>query len=334
MAERINIRKVLAFAGWMALGAGVLVLLVAAVQTRSAKACAGINIEVNEGREHLYTDERVIDRVIRENAGGDLTGKAVKDLDLRKMEEAVERDPWVRNAEIFLDNDRLLQVHIEEAAPIARIFTVHGDSYYIDSSLRSLPLNDLFSPRLPVFTGFPQEKGDWRGKDSLLMVDIKHLAMFIGGDAFWMAQVDQMDINAQNTFEILPKVGDHIVFFGDGSDIEGKFHRLRLFYEQVLSRKGWSIYDKVDVQYRGQVVATHKDLRTPLADTARSIPAPVKDPRSDPPARPLKTSSSATPLKTPVKTGAAGAGPAVGEKKTPKAVMPAKPVKTEQQQRP
>jgi cell division protein FtsQ len=148
-----------------------------------------------------------------------------------------------------------------------------------------------------------------------------------------MAQVDQVDINSRNEFEMMPKVGDHIVLLGDGEDIEGKFHRLRLFYEQVLSRKGWGSYRKVDVQYRGQVVATRKDMHSSLADTAqarqwlkqwmqnsqhtvlsdtlnraRSNPAPVEAHKPDPP--------------TSGRTGAAGVNP--------KAVMPAKPKKTDQ----
>jgi cell division protein FtsQ len=360
MSTRINIKKVLVFTGWGTLGAGLIVLLMAAVQTKSTKACAGLEVVINDGKEHLYTDVARITTAVKSCVSGELKGKALKDLDLRKIEEVVERDAWVQNAEVFLDNDRMLQVHIEEAHPVARVFTVHGDTYYIDSSLHRLPVNEFFSPRLPVFTDFPQEKGNWRGKDSLLMVDIAHLAAFIGRDPFWMAQVDQVDINAHNEFEIMPKVGDHVVVFGDGSDIEGKFHRLRLFYEQVLSRKGWGAYGRVDVQYRGQVVATRNNVKSSLADTAQARQwlkqwmqnsqhtvlsdtlsrahtnlAPVKAPNPDPPTHSMNSSSAASRVSS-GKPGAAGVNPAPAAmgKKTPKAVMPVKPAKTETHQKP
>jgi cell division protein FtsQ len=54
--------------------------------------------------------------------------------------------------QLFFDNNEVLQVVIDEREPIARIFTVAGNSYYIDSSLERLPLSDKMSARLPVFT--------------------------------------------------------------------------------------------------------------------------------------------------------------------------------------
>ena len=269
MTDRRKIWKGLAFAGWAVLGTGVLVLLVAAVQTRSAKPCAGMEIVINDTKEHLFVDKTEVANLLRATNMGEVKGKAVKAFDLKKMEEALERNPWIRNAEVFFDNDRMLQVRVEETQPLARIFTLHGDSFYIDSTLKRLPLNELFSPRLPVFTGFPTEKQAWKGKDSLLMADVARLASFIKADPFWMAQVDQVDITSRNEFEIMPKVGDHVIRFGNGEDIEGKFGRLMLFYEQVLARSGWNTYGIVNVQYRGQVVATRKEGKNSHADTAQ-----------------------------------------------------------------
>jgi cell division septal protein FtsQ len=36
------------------------------------------------------------------------------------MEGVVEKNPWVKNAEMFLDNNQVLQVMIEERQPVAR----------------------------------------------------------------------------------------------------------------------------------------------------------------------------------------------------------------------
>jgi cell division protein FtsQ len=269
MTDRRKIYKGLALAGWFVLGTGVLVLLVAAVQTRSTKPCAGMEIVINDAAGHLFVDKTEVAQLLRSANLGEVKGKAVKDFDLKKLEETLEHNPWISNAEIFFDNDRMLQVRVEERQPLARIFTQQGGSYYIDSTLKHLPLDDRFTPRLPVFTGFPTEKAELKGKDSLLMADVARLASFIRQDTFWMAQVDQVDINARREFDLMPKVGDHVVRFGDGEDIEGKFDRLMRFYEQVLSRTGWNTYGLVNVQYRGQVVATRRDRKSSPTDTAQ-----------------------------------------------------------------
>ena len=270
MTDRRKIWKVLAYAGWGVLGTGILVLLVAAVQTRSTKPCSGMEIVINGNQEHLYLEKREVAAILRSANLGDLKGKSMKDLDLKKMEDALELDPWINNAELFFDNDRVLQIQVEESRPLARIFTQKGNSFYIDSTMKRLPLNEHYSPRLPVFTGFPSERSEWKGKDSILMSDIARLAQFIVHDSFWMAQVDQVDINSRSEFELIPKVGDHVVLFGDGQDVKSKFNRLMLFYDQVLSRTGWNSYGLVNVQYSGQVVATRKDRRSVLADTTQA----------------------------------------------------------------
>src|SRR5262249_7445976 len=51
-------------------------------------------------------------------------------------------------------------------------------------------------------------------------------------------------------------VGNHIVRLGNGDDINAKFRRLYIFYQQVMSKTGFDAYKVVDVQYKGQVVAS------------------------------------------------------------------------------
>jgi cell division protein FtsQ len=91
------------------------------------------------------------------------------------LEDRLENDTWIRNAELFFDNKQVLQVMVEEREPVARIFTMGGNSYYIDSSGAHLPLSDKVSIRVPMFTSFPSEGRRLRRRDSLLMDEIKTL---------------------------------------------------------------------------------------------------------------------------------------------------------------
>jgi cell division protein FtsQ len=89
------------------------------------------------------------------------------------MEAMVEKNPWVSNAEMFLDNNQVLQVRIEERQPVARVFTLDGNSFYLDSAALRLPLSDKISARVPMFTRFPI------GKPVLAKPDSLHCCMML-----------------------------------------------------------------------------------------------------------------------------------------------------------
>ncbi len=63
---------------------------------------------------------------------------------------------------------------------------------------------------------------------------------------FGWHRVSQIDIQPDRSFEMIPVVGNHIIQFGDGTDYEKKFKRLLLFYQQVLSKTGMDVYQKLN----------------------------------------------------------------------------------------
>jgi cell division protein FtsQ len=61
------------------------------------------------------------------------------------------------------------------------------------------------------------------------------------------------------------------VNFGDGSDYEQKFHRLFVFYKEVLSRTGFDKYSRVDIAYAGQVIGTKKGSEGTRTDSLQGM---------------------------------------------------------------
>jgi cell division protein FtsQ len=120
-----------------------------------------------------------------------------------------------------------------------------------------MPLLEKMSARLPVVTGFTNA-ARLTAKDSALLGDVKRVAGFIYNDKFWNAQIGQIDITPERKFELIPVIGDHIIRIGDAEDIDEKLRRLYVFYQQILSKVGFSKYAALDVQYAGQVVAVKK----------------------------------------------------------------------------
>ena len=56
--------------------------------------------------------------------------------------ENLKKNAWVNGAEVFFDNNDVLRINIAQREPIARIFTLGGNSFYIDSSGTELPLSE------------------------------------------------------------------------------------------------------------------------------------------------------------------------------------------------
>lgn len=256
MSARLSIKKILLFSLGLGLAAGLLVLIIAAISTKNHRNCTGVEVLLKgDGTHHFLSKQDVLAIISPGNANA-LKGKPLAAFDLKAMEQQVQRNQWIDQAELFFDNNGVLKVAVKERWPVARVFTTGENSFYIDSSGRRLALNNRMLVRLPVFTGFPSDKEVLHGADSVLMRQVKELGTFIQADSFWTAQVAQVHITPQRDFELIPVVGRHTVLFGDGTDYAEKFHRLLLFYQQVAAVAGMDRYSVINVQFAGQVVAT------------------------------------------------------------------------------
>ena len=253
------------------MAAAVIVILIAAVKKEDKQKCKGMFVTISGVNNNFFVDKQDILQSINEYIDGSPVGKPVSILNLRALENDLQKNIWVKKAQLFFDNNTKLQVIITEREPVARVFTTTGTTFYIDSSLKMLPLSDKFSARLPVFTGFPSDKMVLRRADSVLLREVYQVSMAIQQDSFLMAMIDQVDITPQKTFEMMPKIGNTIIALGNGKDAAEKFEKLKMFYKEVIAKSGWNKYSMVDVQYKGQIVAKRKDRTEIVADSMKTL---------------------------------------------------------------
>ena len=176
----------------------------------------------------------------------------------------------MKNAELFFDNNQVLQVKIQERQPVGRVFTAEGSSFYVDSSGVRLPLSDKLSARVPMFTNFPSDKEVMAASDSELLRGVVDMGKFITADSFWMAQIAQVYITPQGTFELTPTVGNQTIIFGDADDVDNKFNNLYTFYKKAWLQNGINTYSKLDVRFENQVVGVKRGAEPVVADTAKA----------------------------------------------------------------
>lgn len=251
---------------WVCIGGGMLSLLIAAIGKKNREDCTGYTITIKGVEENYFIDKDDINKLLKSGAGSAIKGSKIADINLKRLEQLLRDNVWIRKAETWFDNRNVLHVEVYEREPIARIFTQSGNTFYIDSTEKKLPLSEKRTAKVPMFTGFVDKKV-YSSKDSLLLEGIKNIATYIKNDPFWNSQIAQVDITPERTFELSPVVGNHLIKLGDGKDLDKKFDRLMIFYKQVLAQKGFDSYSMIDVQYSGQVVGTRRGTEKSKIDT-------------------------------------------------------------------
>ncbi len=271
MASKKTIVKYVIICLWFVVGGIVLGLLVAAAIQKGKAHCSSVDINIHGFNNNFFIDKKDIEQTIVAAIGIQPTQKSIGSFDLIKLKALLEKNTWIKKATLFFDNNQVLHVEVFEREPIARIFTTAGNTFYIDTALMRLPVADTMAANVQVFTGFPSDNIVLSTADSLLLLDVKNLSMSIQKDSFCMAMIDQIDITSQRKFEMIPKIGNHIIQFGDATNIDKKMEKLKLFYNQVFPKAGMNYYSNINVQYDGQLVAKRRGQEDMSADSLRTL---------------------------------------------------------------
>jgi cell division protein FtsQ len=268
MADRKLIGKWIITAVWLLIAAGTVVLLVAANNKGKQQLCTGMEVTIQGVSRHCFLDEKDILATITEYIEGGPKGQPVSSFDLLAMEAELRKNVWVSKIEMYFDNNQVLQVNVHEREPVARVFTVSGGSFYVDSSRMILPLSEKYAVRLPVFTGFPSDRRVLSSADSNLLADVIAVSNCIRSNDFRMAFVEQVNIGPQLDFQLVPKMGNGIINLGAAVNLEEKFNNLLVFYRKVLvGNQAWDRYSSIDLRFNNQVVARRRDATDVLADS-------------------------------------------------------------------
>ncbi len=153
-----------------------------------------------------------------------------------------------------------IHISIIQKQPVARIINKYGVNYYIDKKAKKFPVNNKFTSRVPVISGNIEET--LSSTDSIqtkILKDAYVLVQFLRSNELWNAETEQVYVNENFDFEIIPKLGDHTIIIGNVDDLENKFSKLELFYQQGLNYVGWDKYKTINVKFDNQVVCTKKD---------------------------------------------------------------------------
>lgn len=270
MSFKLNIKKILIVSFWALLGAGGIALLVFAVKKKNSLTCTGTEIKILGDHKNNFLDSNEIKTIISAISGKNIIGKKIVDIDLKKIKKGLKSHPWIHSVDVFVNKSGKIIIEVEEKNPVARVFVKEGTSFYIDDQLDVLPLKNNVGVELPIFTNFSASLNSITSKDSIILKEISLFSSFLQKDTFSMAMIDQIYINENGQFDLIPKIGNQIFSFGGATDIEEKINKLKIFYNQIIPKSGWNRYNKIALQYKGQIVATIKGAQDIISDSLRT----------------------------------------------------------------
>lgn len=173
-------------------------------------------------------------------------GLKYKNISTERIEEVLLGNDMIRTVECYKNTTGKVVVQIKQRTP--KYLIAGNQSYYVDSELQLMPVSLNYAVYVPVVSG--------RVLRNMATGVIYDFVSYVEKDTFWNAQIEQIYIRDDLKVELIPRVGNATIILGTFDGFEDKLKSLRELYMQAFSVVGWNRYEKIDLQYNGQIVCT------------------------------------------------------------------------------
>jgi cell division protein FtsQ len=269
--KKINYKKLLIALLWILVIAGLSISLGFVSKTGKHVIAKKLEIRIHNDEENVFLRERDVKNFFAER-NDPVLNQPFHQLSIPALEKALNAHPAVENAEIFADMNGIVKVEVVQRTPVVRIINKDGESYYVDSQTKLMPLNENYSARTLVATGeiyepysrryqftVNQIKRNQKFSEVSVLDDIMDVATYINSDSVLLNLIHQVNVNKDGELELFPVIGGHKIVFGSADAIGEKFNKLKLFYTQGLNKSdSWNKYSTINLKYKNLVVCTKK----------------------------------------------------------------------------
>ena len=198
------------------------------------------------GDNNLFITEQNVSKLLIQNQKT-LTDKPKEIIDLNELEGALNANPMIKEAQVFMSLDGVITAEIEQKKPIARVST--NASYYIDDQGSYMPLSSNYSARVPLVTGFIY-KND--------LGAVYEMAKHVQEDEFLLQHVTQIHQNEDRSLDLYFRLQDFKVELGQANLLDKKINNLKAFYKKALKDNTLKNYSVVNLRFDKQVICTKK----------------------------------------------------------------------------
>ena len=227
-----------------------LVLAVSSFNTPAEKAtvCSEVKIDLNNDLTDGFVNANEIKKLLERNRMYPLA-QPMSDINARLIEETLLKSPFVEQAECYKTQSGHVCISLHQRTPILHIMADDGETYYLDTYGNILP-ESRYPSDMIVVTGTFSRKFAQK-----MLTKVGNVLL---ADKFWQDQIVQVNVLSNGTLEMVPRVGDHILFLGAPVNVDKKLERLRKFYLYGLNEAGWNKYAYISVEFDNQIICKRK----------------------------------------------------------------------------
>ncbi len=210
--------------------------------------CERIEVEVvNADSTSFVTPQGILSDL--KGQGIKVIGKHMGEINASDIEEALKLSPYLENADCVKCQDGRLLIRVSQLVPVFRVFDGE-DSYYVNRAGKRMAANAYYHSDVPVVQGHFTRA--YPATRLLPLID------YVEGDSLLHSLVTMYCVRDTNNIILVPSISGHVVNIGNIDDMENKFAKLKLFYSEVLPKRGWNTYDTISVKWNHQIVATRR----------------------------------------------------------------------------
>lgn len=198
------------------------------------------------GDDNLFiTEESVNKLLIVKNDGPTRVPKEI--LDLNGLESALNSNPMIKTAQVYLTVNGEVRADVKQRNPIARVST--NASYYLDDEGEFMPLSTNYSARVPLVTGYVEKNK---------LNNVFKIAHKIYNDPFLRKHIVEIHQNRDQSLSLRTRVLDFEIVIGDLENLDKKINNFKAFYQKAKKDSSLEKYKIVNLQFENQVVCTKK----------------------------------------------------------------------------
>ena len=186
---------------------------------------------------------------------GPMKGIPIDMVDMRAVEDFLEQNPYLRQADVYLGASGRLVLNLHQRVPLMRVVDNSGRHWYIDTDTVRMPVSTHFTARVPLVNGnFPvtADVKQWP------MDDLFRITELLQDDDFMGSLIDQIYVESPQKIWLVPRLGPSRILLGTTEDLESKVERITKFYKKALPAQGWDAYSYIDTRFAGQIVAKRR----------------------------------------------------------------------------
>ena len=178
-------------------------------------------------------------------------GKKMDRIHTKTLEKELNKHPLINEAQCYKTPSGKLCVEVTQRVPILRIMSNNGENYYLDNKGKVMPPDAKCVAHRAIVTGNVEK--------SFAMKDLYKFGVFLHNNKFWDALIEQIHVLPDRNIELVPRVGDHLVYLGKLDNFEDKLARLKEFYKKGLNQVGWNKYSRINLEFSNQIICTKRE---------------------------------------------------------------------------